>query len=404
MATKQRASECLHAIKVLNKKDSKLESQFSIISNSLNQTFKDYKPSLISLFEDVAKNEQVIPGFPGSQYNFICKFSQILEQFIDNLHSDDFKGYEEIDQLHSLFNNVKQSFHSILNVKDLLSIDKDLEKKIQKLTKKINDKVDTKPSKVTSKLYEMMEEIRVETLMPQRLAVLKAASLKQDDFKSSIDAFLNYIFDRFALNQNVIDKKIQFNNKLSAHINEMISHLENDSEMKIHYKEDMKSFLNIKKMIRYDMICEEFEPIEVNYNLLNEKPPVFPNELHSIIYPISMAKAEKNFSAEYSNEISLRKGKIILLMEPPDTEWVLATNPFSRASGYVPSSHISIIKGSLAVVLKEISDQNGNLQKGDYIVANPDPKNDNYFRCFTVMGNELLLRKNQVALISDPDH
>jgi hypothetical protein len=122
----------------------------------------------------------------------------------------------------------------------------------------------------------------------------------------------------------------------------------------IDFQSDFSAFVKTNKIIRYDLQCSAFQPIDLSHPVFSDidtririvVPPVF---------PVGLAKVNQDFTSEgQESELSVSKGKYVLLMEPPTGDWVFVQNPMSRRTGYVPAAFIqqATPKLNLAIIMK----------------------------------------------------
>jgi hypothetical protein len=167
----------------------------------------------------------------------------------------------------------------------------------------------------------------------------------------------------------------------------------------IRHRQDFERFVERSSLIRYDLQCNPFVPIDLSH-------PVFSDIDTKIqvavppIYPIGIGIVNEDFVAEGTNELSVTHGKHVLLMEWPGTDWICVMNPLTRARGYAPTAVVSRIGQALGVVV-EVGVVGGEvyLQRGDYLAVTGAAENQ--WNTVTTRGEAVTILKEHVAIIYD---
>jgi hypothetical protein len=167
----------------------------------------------------------------------------------------------------------------------------------------------------------------------------------------------------------------------------------------IDHRRDFELFISRSAVIRYDLQCNPFVPIDLSHPVFGDidtriqiaVPP---------IYPIGIATITEDFIAEGGNELSVTRWKYVLLMEWPGSEWICVMNPLTRAIGYTPATVVRRIADALGVVV-EVGVVGGDayLQRGDYLAVTG--ATENQWKGVTTRGEEVMILKEHVAIIYD---
>jgi hypothetical protein len=158
----------------------------------------------------------------------------------------------------------------------------------------------------------------------------------------------------------------------------------------VDFRADFGAFVQQSKVIRYDMVCEDFVPVDVSH-------PVFADidtRLHVEvlpIYPVGIARVVDDFVADRTDQISVGAGKYVLLMETITEGWVFVSNPFTRAMGYIPGRCVEAVGRALALVVKAPNGLGDNVyvQLGDYVAVTHGEEEFKY-NVITTRGEELV--------------
>jgi hypothetical protein len=142
-----------------------------------------------------------------------------------------------------------------------------------------------------------------------------------------------------------------------------------ESSRRLDFHADFTAFVRESKLIRYDLLCSPFKPIDVSH-------PVFVDIATKIqiavppIYPVGLAKVVRDHVSTASNQLSVTQGRYVLLMETIAEKWVYVSNPLTRVMGYVPKACVESVAPALAVVLRSPDPgQEVIMQCGDYVAV-----------------------------------
>lgn len=388
------------AFKELRDAFKKKSPYFKIINSangSINEKDDNSESESDKQNSTISNEESILPGFPGTQLDSLFYFNQAIEKLND--YSDSLKKLSnsinqfliqpdakndkkqskkkhrkskdaiQYDDLNESKAKILVPYNTIMGIKEhLKSISPEKEKKSQKIIKKMDEKITNGHCKPLTaiKLITELTELRAN---PQRPELLKKMNEFYIHFHECMPNVTKSICLRYSFIKKIIHKFQKRNNKLLSNIEPLISTISQKAS-EINFEKDFIQFVAYKKIIRYDLKCEAFKPINMSHPVFNNFDPSKIRNVIAVppVYPIAMAKVLVSFTASDINEITIVKGKMVLLMEPPDYPWVLAMNPFTRQYGYVPSKYLEIVGNALGIITKEVLSDNGiNLLVGDYV-------------------------------------
>ncbi|OHT08787.1 hypothetical protein TRFO_22636 [Tritrichomonas foetus] len=361
----------------------------------------------------------LLPGFPGTQEDALVYFENAVNALLNHFrnHSINAKRLlynrgsnlevqEETQKAQKTLKDMMEIANKSKNVKamvkQLASKNSELIQKVDKFSKKKNNKL-KKPKLVKTakakKYYKFAKEERNKGIKEAETFKTSANSLYQDFTTRAIS-----LIEIFKNRNQMINQMIQELSKANTDFASSVFYLSSDlcaKTQEIDYFSDFKKFVDVRKIIRYDLQNDPFIPIDIShpvFSTVNTKiyTPVMPH------YPIAIGQMIGNFTAESENEMSAAKGKAVLLMEPKDQNWVLVMNPITRNSGYVPASFINLISTSIGVikdVSRSLTDKGFNFSRGDYVGIVGESQYN--FSAVSVNGSAVEIPKEIVAKISE---
>jgi hypothetical protein len=138
---------------------------------------------------------------------------------------------------------------------------------------------------------------------------------------------------------------------------------------RIDFRADFAAFVQQSNLIRYDLLCNQFQPIDVSHSVFADialkiqiaVPP---------ITPIGLARVVRDHVTSAPNQLSVTAGRYVLLMETITRKWVFVANPLTRVMGYIPSVCVKEVAPALAVVLRAPDSEDlVNIWCGDYVAV-----------------------------------
>lgn len=400
----QESSNCLFLFKScleqLKDSFSKKNPHFNIIED-ISNSFVQINGNKNSETENenlcINNENSYVSGFPGTQLDSLSSFSQSLKELSEYSRSikkiinsiDEFlcqantktekkqnkkkhkksKETDLFDDLNDKKGKILLIYNSIMGIKELLTTAApEKEKKAQKIVKKMEEKIQNghcKPATAT-KLVSELTDVRTN---PEKLELLKKLDEYYIQFHENISDAVKSFCVRYKFMKKIFKKYVKKNVKFIEKLNMLIP-IVSQKSLDINFEKDFSHFVAKKKIIRYDLKCEAFKPIDMSHPVFNNFEP---SKIHNIVavppvYPIAMAKVINSFTATNANEITIVKGKMVLIMEPLDNPWTLVMNPFTTQTGFVPSMNLEVVGSALGIITKEALSSDGiSLLVGDYV-------------------------------------
>lgn len=218
---------------------------------------------------------------------------------------------------------------------------------------------------------------------------------------SSLIRNVNEMVD--ALQSAVDEEYTKFLQVYQSFANMLIIHGEDIQELsdgmnkfvdRIDFDHDFNEFISEKRIVRTDMIYEDFEFYPMTSRAFDgiEKPVLPPSQ---IVFPIGYGDITQDFLEIRPNCIQCSCGKPLLLLEDPINEWCCAMNPISHFIGYIPSYCVGNINKWVGMILK---DQNEDLPFGEFVgILSEAPTS---FRVYISSHKEFDIPKQFIAVIS----
>lgn len=406
----------IEALKGLTKRATGVETNGLKIFDDYFQLFSnlDELHNNISLYDMIQKSFPDISGFPGTQDEALKTVSSLLGEFFSSINKNEIESNDLIESYKQenlvsaensdkCLNNLCLNSRQIDSIKYSINDNKhQLPAKLNKYQKSINGivtlKTKIKKQSEITKLWEKIMKIRNDNIIFQRSNFVPIASKCNDmlveDSKNSTDLLKK----QFSIRKDILSTIIKSNDVIISNIDELSIKLASTKNM-INFHDDFHNFITTHKIIRYDILPDEFKPLDFSHELFSEIPKVS-NVLSFQLYPYSMAKVKKEFMAEYQNEITIKKGKIVLLMEDLSLPWVFIQKPYTNEMGYVPSSFLEEIGKGIGVLLNEFQASDDLLSKGDYVAieSNDDP---DVYKVHTITDFVVDVPANLIAKISE---
>jgi hypothetical protein len=124
-------------------------------------------------------------------------------------------------------------------------------------------------------------------------------------------------------------------------------------------------------------------------------PDVCVIERFSLLYfPIRLVRARADFEAQSQEELPLRRGQRVWLMQPVRDQWVFVMAGTSEACGFVPSAFIDVIGVGIAAVLPGAAGA-----RPGKLVAVMGEGAPGYVVCEDLRGRRIELARDVVAII-----
>jgi hypothetical protein len=314
--------------------------------------------------------DRLISGFPGTQQTALLALSDHLVTF-----SAAFKTYAQtlqtdfihtvrlgMDQRPEADKSMKAVSESIHRLHAVLSGMLPSVGKPEKFQKPIAGFLATGLAKGSlsqgdaKKLDDLLKQLRNDRLDRKAVIgpyekVLAQSKTVYDSFLKSTDRVVDHALTCAMGVANVISTMHVDLASLATSLNAVGEAILRVSE-EIDFKSDFRDFVEGQRIIRYDLACEPFKPIDLSH-------PVFADldtriqDVVPPLYPVGLAAVVDDFQSAGANEMSCIKGKYVLLMEEIADVWVFVQNPNTRAMGYVPAASVKAVAPVLAIVLRQ---------------------------------------------------
>ncbi|OHT03208.1 hypothetical protein TRFO_29522 [Tritrichomonas foetus] len=389
------------------------QSPSSNLNNIMpTQAFNSQRPHSF-LNSNITMNSQIqerieIPGFPGSQHDAFTVFSNYINYFFEYFLNYVKKLDPQFDSLEintKAIDQLQFAYKQNENYKNLLqSYIGNKKKDIQKYNKIVNEKIAKGHCRTVTALdvYKNVKGIRKGVDKPE---IISAANQNLNEYKTHVELLKNDIKKRILQIKMLVEEMKKNNAQFEYNMKNLGYSLFKNVQNVIKFEDDFRLFLGTYKIVRYDIQCHSFIPIDMKHPVfaqVSTSPAI--NVAIPPIYPIAMAYVNSNFVGKYENELTLTKGKIVLLMEPTDQNWVLVMNPFTRATGFAPSKNLVVIGDALGVVLKEYRAKDQSIyQKGDYVAISYHQKTNmtDRWAVYSINNERTEIPKEVVGIIYD---
>ena len=132
----------------------------------------------------------------------------------------------------------------------------------------------------------------------------------------------------------------------------------------------------VEFVIKNHIVRTEYDNISFNTELFPFDDPDLVTRITSQIYvkkknnPLLLSLATHDFVSENPNELSIRKGQVVFLYEPPFEKWVLASTDSQKPQGYVPSAAVDVcdVKTGISKTTKLPDGEFMSLYPGEVII------------------------------------
>ncbi|OHT13782.1 hypothetical protein TRFO_16004 [Tritrichomonas foetus] len=405
----------IKAIKELEKKTRKQLDTITENNALIFTSFKELDPvSFKNLYDQMEMKPYILSGCPGTISNTFKEFSMIVTDLMTTLAMINEKSKYSVDNLSDCLNTDDQNCssdiedinckaHQMQCLKDAVQIKRnEPNKKLTKYLKKINEiiaKDKQVKGKITTHLLHKVEKLRKAGFdgYSQKVAV-SGASVCLDEINEKIKKIKIAMKNRCSTIRDIIINQREFYSEFASVLDETADAI-NRIHNQINYNSDFPSYVESKRLIRYDIIPDEFVPIDLNHPVFQEVQAIW--TVPSLqIYPLALARVMETFVTTYSQEISVSKGKLVYLMEDLSYPWAFVQNPYTRATGYAPSYLFEIIGKGLGAILVDVGSRDEMLQKGEYVAILENSDESNYL---VLALNEVIMSvpKESVGLISE---
>lgn len=390
-----------------------MNNSFLLFAHSISDLTGVVVPPLNAAVAINTANKQGLPlspGIPGTMKDALNDLSEHVDECFKNLR--DFgnavkSGVDritrpEIDarkEIKSAITNATNGATTIGNMREIMipSLSQN-----EKISKEVNKYIEKGEPIKASKTKSLMKDVKSarDKLLTSRTSILTKASRETESFTSSMQKVGESCERRVLALRESLDTVHSEYTQLSRNLQLCAESLRRTADM-LDFKADFRSYVEKTKMIRYDIQCLPFMSIDVSHPAFADIDTRI-NVAVPPLYPVSLAKVVHTFTAESESEISCTKGKHMLLMEKPFTDWVFVMNPLTLLMGYAPRTCLEEIGSQLGVFLKTPSPgllevENVRAQQGDY-VAIVSEQGDK-LTVMTTQGDSIVVPKDLIGII-----
>ena len=357
-------------------------------------------------FQDTTMNKEFLLKVSDEINSFLNDLTYDIHQNSINRYNSLYGRYDYQQLSEASFNDFMSKSRQLQSIKDSVAAQKnEWFKKKAKLVKKIDDLAsgsqDKKKKVKSSSVHKALKKLlKIRNSGVNHEETVKAALHCSQAIISGVSQMQNNLETVLMLLDQLYTLKMDANYNVMNRISSLSSTI--NATVQTHYFEnDFCDLILQKRLIRYDIIPEPFVPVDFNHPVFSEMQISCVMEVPSLeIYPIAIAKAIHSFTPEYSNEISVSKGKFVYLLEDLSNEWVFIQNPYTRTRGYAPSSHFEIVSLSTGVILHESDSGGVLLKRGDYVSLFESSQSNSFFDVLTITNQIACIGKDKVAIIN----
>lgn len=381
---------------------------------TLFEQLNDLSRENITLIQKIPLDIECTPGFPGAQNDTLTEISNFIANFFNITNSiekqtnktiDSFK--QEYSSLSGLMNehlaDLSSNSHQIDSIKFTIKGSKqNLPSKFIKYQKSINNIIASNKMKKKSeatRLYGKILKIRKDDAVYSRPNIIPSAEKCMSLITENSNSSIELLKKQFSLQKNILLAIIHSNREIITNC-EQLSNEFTSMMNQIDFHSDFQRFTEYNKIIRYDILPMDFKPIDLNHECFNQIATVSKIVAFQF-YPYSMAKMKNDFIAVDKGELSVQKGKILLLMEDLSLNWTFAQNPYTRVMGYVPSSFLEEIGKGLGVLLYEFEAKEEILNKGDYVAIESKSLDNETYQIHSITDNIIEIPFSYIGIISE---
>lgn len=383
MAYQNRIDITVETFKGLNNRASKVATQALKIFDDQSKLFHQINEmnSNASLIKKIPENLQHVSGIPGSQLNALKQVSSLMTSFITESNNAEQNANKKINSLkneyitslnkmNDFLTDMCSSSHQIDSIKNTIkehqqNLPSKLGKYKKSITNIVSNKAKFKKSSEATNLMEKIKSIRSENPIYQKAIFVDAAEKCMNGISQNSVKAVQLIKKQFCTQKDILLAVIKSNQDIVDKCNSTSDKIIPCMNM-INFQIDFQNFVSKQKIIRYDILPDQFVPLDFSHECFSQISTIS-NVLSLQLYPFAIARMKKEFNAKESNELSMQKGKMVLLMEDLSLPWAFIQNPYTRVMGYAPSSFLELVGKGIGVLLEEFTTSDEILNKGDYI-------------------------------------
>ena len=333
---------------------------FSEILFSFNkQPF--FEIQMLSKYKAEKGQPPLVPGIPGYQEKYFQSLSDLIyatltlsEETAKHIKEDLTKSVQNL--LHLRIVTVQKYDEQVQNAKNeyktLKQSCKNNYNQLMQMHKELTHlhaKQDKKKLQSAAEKYVLLMNTQKQAIIQLNLSYLKFSRAAQEAIYNYKEA------DRYKT-ENLL---ASFSNLAPIYLRS------SDTNHEI-FQRILENFQNVKEnslwkkcfseyVIKNHIVRTEYHDISFDTELFPFDDPDLDTHVTSQIYvkkknnPLLLGLASRDFNAENPNELSLKKGQVIFLYEPPFERWALASTDPQRPQGFVPSAAIDVCDVQTAI-------------------------------------------------------
>ncbi|KAH0794742.1 hypothetical protein GPJ56_001289 [Histomonas meleagridis] len=406
--------------------DSKFESgtkEYNLVVKICEQTielFKKYGQPSFDLQQSRYNPQSVedyIPGYPGSLFDAVWQISITME----SIHAaytnfaTSFKSEELLTLKDTLEKRQKTKSISDMRVNSSEDIDKQLvsstftyHTQLLDATNKINDYVSKAVAQKTSKssmkrtltnLWQNYTKF-LSDFIPSR----EALKFSTDEIESATSHHINSINECEVKAKSDICQKVfkPYLEKVGVLVQsiQVTARKLRELSSKIDFDSDFNSFAKTASFRFVDVEAPKFERFKFSSRFTMPDRIYIP-KFKFIYFPLLAAVAKADFEPESKDELPLRKGRRVYLMEAvsAESDWVLALSCGWGKIGFVPTSFIEVIGDKLATLKATYKNPEFADKNEKFIAVLKENEDDETYECMDESNHTAKISKNDLYLL-----
>ena len=338
-------------------------------------------------------------------YSSISGLSSSLTKFAENMYANTIKVMPDSDTLQQEREHFEIILAEAINISTKI---KSVYQMVSQMSKKYGNQlhlseIEKLPPKEQKKKMDARQRIETQVKTFSNTIIKELPSQK---FEGAILSLEKLCDARVEQVQQLLSDAQSHYAVLQSDIQKIATELKEISD-DVHYKESFSTFVNNNNIIRYDIPCPPFVPIDISGPEFEGIPPpeIPPMQTN---YPIALGYIEESFVGTDENTLSCTRGQYILLMEPNNEEWVFCMSPVTFETGYIPNWAIKVVGIKLGVITREAMlgelPDDVRTKPGDYIAILrffEEPKENPMVEVMTTFGKQVTVPNNMIGIISN---
>lgn len=354
-----------------------------------------------------------VPGFPGTLFDCAEKAVAALDDIHGHYKSfSDFIASEEILNLNGILSErIRNKETEEMKVSEIEEKDKvlvsntfSLHSNLLDSTNKINDFVHAKsaksaavPKRVLTNMWQSYSKCLADYL-PEREALKLSTDEMELATSNYINAVNNYEKEVKANVCQTVLRSYMFKIGLLVHSLQKTSNELVESCSKINFESDFKDYTVKANFKTFDIEYPKFKRFQFSSRFtMPDKTYIQRFKLN--YFPVLAGVAKADFKSDSQNEIVLKKGKRIYLMERPteNMNWILSLCGGWAQFGFVPFSHVEVIDKRIGCIKKSFIQNESNNSKLNFVIILEE--DDKTYTCEDELFNRIKIPKEEIYLL-----